>query len=474
MDALSSIEKKSGSISVLVLGDIMVDEYHLCRAERKSPEGPFLVWELLGITRSFGGAGNLAVNAGALGAKVTLAGIAGDGELDRMASERGIVLVVERDGRPTTLKRRFMDAETRAPIAREDVESREPVQRAAAGFLARRLRGEFDAVVYSDYAKGMFNKESIGEFAKIRAKVKMADVKPENAHLFKGVAGILKMNFREFSRLAEMHGEKVRNEDADMGRAGAKVREALGADLLITRSEKGMSYIGKEAFHAGGRAKEVTDITGAGDTSAAAFAVALACGLGVRDALEVANAAGSVKVGKRGAVPVSLEEIGKEMGAGVKKVVGEGELRVVVGRMRAAGKKIVFTNGCFDLMHHGHVVFLQKARELGDVLIVALNSDASVRKLKGAGRPRIPEHGRVGMLAAFPFVDYVVVFGTDTPEHLVEELKPDVYVKGKDYSGENLPEARIVERYGGKVVLLDLVTENGEKVSSSKLAKGQK
>lgn len=474
MDGLELIGKKCGNISALVLGDIMIDEYHLCRAERKSPEGPFLVWELLGITRGFGGAGNLAVNARALGAKVTLAGIAGDGELDRMASEKGIVLIVERDGRPTTLKRRFVDAETKAPIAREDVESKEPVGRAAAGTIARRLKGEFDVAVYSDYAKGMFNKESMQEFAKVKAKLKIADVKPENAHLFKGVAGILKMNFREFSRLAEMHGEKVRNEDADMERAGRKVRDALGADLLITRSEKGMSYIGKEAFHAGGRAKEVMDITGAGDTSAAAFALALACGLGAQDALEVANAAGSVKVGKRGAVPVSLEEIRREMGSGGKKVVSEEELKGIVGRMRAAGEKIVFTNGCFDLMHHGHVVFLQKARGLGDALIVALNSDASVRKLKGAGRPRIPEHGRAGMLAAFPFVDYVVVFGTDTPEHLVEELRPDVYVKGKDYSEENLPEARIVERYGGKVALLDLVTENGEKVSSSRLAKGTK
>jgi len=469
---ISLIEKNGRNSSVLVLGDAMLDEYHYCRMERKTPEGPFLIWDLERVESRLGGAGNLAVNISALGAKATLAGIASDGEMGRLASEAKIATVFERDGRPNTVKRRFIDLETGSMLAREDIESRNPVSRATAALISRRLKDEFNLIIYSDYGKGMFNSETVPEFLKIRAKRRIADLKPQNAKLFRGKVDIIKMNFGEFRELAKEYGEDARNEDAEIERVGKKIREDLKADLLITRSEKGMSYIGKDSFHSKAEAKEVTDITGAGDTVTAAFAVALSSGVSVWNAVHIANVSASIKVSKRGAVPVSLEEIKSKLLSEEKKIIGDKEIEGVIQRQRITGKKIVFTNGCFDILHHGHIAFLKKAREFGDILVVALNSDASVRKLKGAGRPKIPQHGRAEMLASFPFVDYVVIFDADTPEYLVEMLRPDVYVKGKDYKVETLPEARIVESYGGKVELIDLISEKGEKVSSSSIIKG--
>lgn len=450
----------------------MLDEYHYCKMERKTPEGPFLIWDLKKVETRLGGSGNLAVNISALGAEATLAAIVSDGEMDRLASEAKINTVFERDGRPNTVKRRFIDLETGAMLAREDIESRNPVSRASAALISKRIKDDFDVIVYSDYKKGMFNAETIPEFLKIKAKKRIADVKPQNAKLFRGKVDIIKMNFKEFSELAKEYGENVRNEDADVERVGKKIREDMRADLLITRSEKGMSYIGNDSFHSKAEAKEVMDITGAGDTVTAAFATALACGVSIQNAVHIANISASIKVSKRGAVPVSLEEIKKRLLSEEKKIVSDKEIEEIIQRQRITGKKIIFTNGCFDILHHGHIMFLKKAREFGDILIVALNSDSSVRKLKGAGRPKIPQHGRAEMLASFPFVDYVVIFDMDTPEYLVEMLKPDVYVKGKDYKVETLPEARIVEGYGGRVELVDLVNENGEKVSSSSIIKG--
>lgn len=466
---IDAIEKNGGKLKILVLGDVMIDEYHYCRLERKTPEGPFLVWDLQRIEKKLGGAGNLAHNIKALGAEVVLAGIAFDGELDRLALENKIPVVVERDGRPTTLKRRFFDAETNALLGREDIEDRTPITKTTSGFLAKRLKDDFDLVVFSDYNKGMFNPDTVPDFLRIKAKKRMADVKPGNAKLFKGKVDVIKMNFKEFRELSKAYGEDVKNTDADIERAGKKVREDLKADLLVTRSEKGMSYIGDVTSHSLVESKEVVDIIGAGDTVTAAFSVALACKVPIPGALRISNMAAAVKVTKRGAVPVSLEEIKKRLSMEERKILDEDSLAKAIDRQRAIGKKVVFTNGCFDVLHHGHLYFLKKARELGDILVVALNSDASVKKLKGPGRPKIPQHGRAEMLAAFPFVDYVVVFDTDTPEYLVEMLKPDIYVKGKDYTVGTLPEARIVENYGGRVELIDLVNEGGKKVSSRDL-----
>ncbi len=466
---MDAIEANSGKTSVLVIGDVMVDEYHYCKLERKTPEGPFLVWNLKKVGKRLGGAGNLAHNIKALGAKVLLAGVAQDGEIEDIASANEIPVVLERDGRPTTIKRRFIDIDSGAMLAREDIEVTDPVQRGTATFMTKRLKEEFDVVIYSGYGKGMFNADTISEFLKVKAKKRIADVKPSEARLFRGKVDVIKMNFSEFQELAKEYGEKVRNENADIEAVGKKVRQDLKSDLLVTRSEKGMSYIGEEVFHSRVEPREVIDITGAGDTVTAAFAVSLACGSDVRSALHIANVAASIKLTKKGAVPVSLEDIGKTLLREEKKIVNDKELAAIAGRLRASGKKIVFTNGCFDILHHGHLHFLKKAREFGDVLVVALNSDSSVKKLKGAGRPKIPQHGRSEMLAAFPFVDYVVVFDTDTPEYLVEMVRPNVYVKGKDYSISELPEARIVKSYGGRVELVDLVSEGGKKVSSSEL-----
>ncbi|MFH1222615.1 MAG: PfkB family carbohydrate kinase [Candidatus Micrarchaeota archaeon] len=469
---IEQIEANGEKIAILVVGDVMIDEYHYCKTERKTPEGPFMVWDLLKVEKRLGGAGNIAHNIRALGANATLAGVAQDGEIDRLADDNGIQVVIERDGRPTTVKRRFVDTETKMLLAREDVESREPVSRETAGFIVKRLKKEFDAVIYSDYNKGMLNKGSLTEFLKIKGKKKIADVKPENVQLFAGKVDLMKMNFKELQKLAAEYGEKIQNEDADVVRAGRKIRDELKADLLLTRSEKGMTFIGEELLHLKAEAKDVIDITGAGDVVMAAFTVAWACGASIQNAALLSNVAASIKVSKRGAVPVSLEEIKAVTDIESRKVLSEAELKKAVDRLRAAGKKIVFTNGCFDVLHHGHIYFLKKAREMGDVLIVGLNSDTSVKKLKGAGRPKIPQHGRAELLAAMPFVDYVVIFDTDTPEYLVELLKPEVYAKGRDYKEEALPEARIVESYGGKIKLIDLVSEEGKKVSSSDIIKG--
>jgi len=466
---ISSIERNSGNAKILVIGDVMIDESHYCSLERKTPEGPFLVWDLLRVEKRLGGAGNLALNILAFGCNAILAGVVDGGDADALANEKGMKTFFERDGRPTTVKRRFFDDGTGAMLAREDIESREPVKKETAAFIVKRIKGDFDVVIFSDYKKGMFNQDSLAEFLKIKAKRKIADVKPVNARLFKGKVDILKMNFREFKELAKGFGESISNTDADIERAGKKAREELGADILITRSEKGMSYIGKSVYNSIVDAKEVIDIVGAGDTVTATFAVAVASGIDISNALHIANTAASIKITKHGAASVPLEDVREKLMLEERKILDEKGLSEAVSRLRSSGKKIVFTNGCFDIIHHGHVYFLKKAKELGDVLIVGLNSDSSIRKLKGEGRPKIPQHGRAEILSSFPFVDFVILFSTDTPEHLVDLIRPDVYAKGKDYNEADLPEARIVEGYGGKVKLIPLFEEGGKKVSSSKI-----
>ncbi|MEM2949207.1 MAG: D-glycero-beta-D-manno-heptose 1-phosphate adenylyltransferase, partial [Candidatus Bilamarchaeaceae archaeon] len=464
---INVMEEKIANKHALVIGDVMIDEYHYCRTERKTPEGPFLVWDLERLERRLGGAGNIAHNIRTLGARVTLAGVALNDEIERLAAENGIECFFARDGRETTIKRRFFDIETKALLAREDIESRKPLPKDAAEFLARQLKkNDYDVIVFSDYAKGVFNRETVDVLTNIKGRVRIADTKPQNAELFKGKVNVIKMNFREFKQFMERYGAVITNTDTDIITAGRLARESLKTDLLITRSEQGMTYIGREIHHMKAEAKEVVDIIGAGDIVSAVFAAALASGLSLPNALHVANVAASIKVTKHGSSLVNFDEIKSAILREEGKIVKDNVLKEIVARNRAAGKKIVFTNGCFDVLHHGHIHLLKRAKEFGDVLIVGLNSDDSVRRIKGTTRPRTPEHGRAEVLAALPFIDYIVIFNTDTPEYLIEIIKPDVYVKGKDYKIEKLPEAAVVARYGGRVELIELVTDGTKKISS--------
>jgi len=467
-NAFETLRTKVDSLNVLVIGDVMIDEYHYCKVERKTPEGPFLVWELQEVRKELGGAGNLARNLATLGATVTLAGVVGDGIPQELAQRYGIktIFSAANDGRPTTTKRRFIDNETKALLAREDIESKNPISRETVSGIVARIKEKYDVLILSDYAKGLFWKETIPISSSVKAALKIADSKPQNAGFFKDV-DVIKMNFKEFAEVAKNFGYNVENTNSSVEQVGKELLKQFSNDFLITRSENGISYISSSGvFHSPVQVKEVVDIMGAGDTVCAMFAVARAVGLDIPTSLHLSNLAASIAVSRRGTVSVTLDEVEGLINSEKRKIVSLEELKEITKKLRTNGKKIVFTNGCFDILHHGHLYFLSEAKSLGDILIVGLNSDAGVRKLKGEGRPRMPQHARAELLAALSTVDYVVIFDNDTAESLVDELKPEIYVKGKDYKMEALPEARIVQSYGGKTILIDLRTEKGKKISS--------
>lgn len=463
------IHEKVKKKNILVIGDIMIDEYHFCNIEKKTPEGPFLVWDLQKIFKKVGGAGNIASFLSIFGPSIELAGISLGDEVSNLANLEGIKCVLVSDGRINTIKRRFVDIETKMLVGREDIEKKDNLSKETADLLFSKLKKSYDAVIFADYAKGVFNENTVDIFTSINAKFSIADVKPQNVDFFKSKVNIIKMNFKEFKTTAEKQNFLIKNSDADIEKFGMMIRDSLKTDLLITRGREGMSYIGEEVIHMKSDVKEVVDVVGAGDVVTAMFVAGLLADLDLSSTMYFANKVASFKVTRHSSSLISYKDIKNifTIRNEEDKLIDYKKINEVVITHRSRNHKIVFTNGCFDILHHGHTYFLKKAKELGDILIVGLNSDSSVKKLKGPNRPKLAASSRAKILAALPVVDYIVIFDDDTAEHLVSLIKPDVYVKGADYEIKKLPEANLVEKYGGRVVLIPLLTENGKKISSS-------
>lgn len=465
---LRAIFERVRGTRVLVVGDLMLDEYIWGNVERVSPEAPVQVLEWVSHHDGLGGAANVAQNLVALGCEVWLLGVVGNDEkgtrLRELVAQQGIHDEILTDTlRPTTTKLRVMAGSQQ--MLRIDREQRHRLgdeqQQALIERIAARL-GDVDGVVCSDYGKGVLTREVLSatrRHAQAQSKMVLADPKGTDYTRYMGF-DVVTPNRKELEAASGLPA----GNDHDIIAAGTKVlNEIRGAALLVTRGKDGMTLLRSErpAVHIASAAREVFDVTGAGDTVIAVFAMAVFRGVDLEPAAQLANIAAGLEVAKIGAAPVTFKELLTDLEGGPHyegtKILAWPELQRVVSRARGQGRRVVFTNGCFDILHVGHIELLRKARALGDLLVVGLNSDASIRTLKGATRPLIGQNERAHVLAALDAVDYVTLFEEDTPMKLIELLHPDVLVKGGDYSLDGVVGRDLVESYGGHVALVPVV-----------------
>jgi D-beta-D-heptose 7-phosphate kinase/D-beta-D-heptose 1-phosphate adenosyltransferase len=457
-------------VKIAVIGDVMIDEYLTGRVERISPEAPVPV--VLGSeTRAVpGGAANVAANVAALGGEALLVGLVGPGGRDEFAGllasgvhAEGLIVDLTRR---TTRKTRVIS--NRQQIVRLDHEDTTPPgAEVEAALIAAALRAvaASDVVVLSDYGKGAFSPRSLRatlDAAKAAGKRVVVDPKRADFSAYRG-ADVVTPNRAELSRAS---GLPV-GTDAEVEAAARKAVLSFGGALLVTRSEQGMSYIeaDRPALHVPTVAREVFDVSGAGDTVVATLAAALAAGFDMAEAIGLANHAAGVVVTKAGTATVSFDELADALDLKTYVVDGEApqasreEACVWRERWAREGRTVGFANGCFDLLHPGHVALIRQAAAACDRLIVALNADASVRRLKGPSRPVQSEAARATVIGAIKGVALVTVFEEDTPGALIEALRPDLLVKGADYRVEDVVGAAFVAAHGGKVLLVDLVPD---------------
>ena len=448
--------------SILVVGDLMLDRYWYGDTTRISPEAPVPVVHVGDTEERAGGAGNVALNISSLGAKATVIGLTGDDEaansLQHLLERKGVACCFEKlPGYATVTKLRILSRHQQ--LIRMDFED------GFCGYDPKGLLARYeqelpaaDVVVLSDYGKGSLQiVEQLIALARDKDKPVVIDPKGTDFYRYRG-ATLLTPNLSEFEAVVGVCAG-----DEDIEQKGEQLRRELDLQaLLVTRSERGMSLIRDQhkPLHIPTRAREVYDVTGAGDTVISVLAAALAAGEDLADAMSLANLAAGIVVGKLGTATASVPELQRalrEESAVSRGVVSEQLLLDLVKVAKAHGETIVMTNGCFDILHKGHVQYLQQARQLGDRLIVAVNSDESVRQLKGAGRPINPLASRMTVLAALECVDWVVDFGEATPERLICSVLPQVMVKGGDYRPDEIAGGRCVQQAGGQVVVLEFV-----------------
>src|SRR5581483_11596499 len=459
--------------TVLCVGDLMLDEFVYGEVSRISPEAPAPVIAVRRSETNIGGAGNVARNIAALGARCIFVGMIGEDEVGvklavTLAQEPGIEsLLVHDSARPTTRKVRFVSEHFSTHMLRADWELAAP----ASGEIEQKLidtilpqLAHADIVLLSDYAKGVLTARVIRnviDAARKAGKRVIVDPKSANFAIYRG-ATLLTPNRKEFAEATRSRA------DSDTAIAEAARDAMILADceaMLVTRSEHGMTLVPRsgDVVHVPAHPVKVRDVSGAGDTVVAALALALAAGADWETALRIANAAAAVAIGKKGTAIVTTSELRRKilphayLAAEEKIVTAAGDLAAHLADWRKQDLRIGFTNGCFDILHPGHVKALTAARGACDRLIVGLNSDASTRRLKGEGRPVQNETARAEVLAALEAVDLVVIFEEDTPVRLITEIKPSVLVKGGDYTRETVVGHEIVEANGGVVMLVDIL-----------------
>lgn len=470
-----------GTARVLVIGDVMLDRFVYGDVQRISPEAPIPVMRAERDMLMAGGAGNVARNIAALGASVTLVGVVGNDSAANdlrtaLAQPRISARLIVSAQRPTAEKTRFISG--RQQLLRVDRETGDPLAAAAEAEIvqvALDCLAEADVVVLSDYAKGVLGDAVLGKIipaAAAAGKPVLVDPKGQDYRRYRG-ASLITPNQKEAALASGMPCDT----DEDVEAAARHLMRDCGLQqVLVTRGPAGMSLVRATAgpLHLAAEAREVFDVSGAGDTVAAALAVALAAGFDLPRAVQVANAAAGIVVGKIGTAVVLPDELRAALHMpdphGLEaKVMTLPALQAAAGRWRARGERIGFTNGCFDLLHAGHLALLAEARGLCDRLVVAINADASVRKLKGPDRPVQDETHRARLLAALAMVDAVIIFSEDTPEPLLHALRPDLLIKGGDYGIDGVVGADIVRAYGGEVRVSGLVKGQSTTATIKKL-----
>jgi D-beta-D-heptose 7-phosphate kinase/D-beta-D-heptose 1-phosphate adenosyltransferase len=456
---------------IAVIGDLMLDCYMSGTVNRISPEAPVPVMRVTDEHAVPGGAANVAANLASLGLSVDLVGLTGqDAARDELVALlaamgnidcRGIMSVA---GRRTTRKLRVIGA--RQQIVRIDHEDSIPCSAETEARFLQMIGGAIgraDTVILSDYGKGVCSDRAIRsviEHATARGKKVLVDPKRTDLSIYRG-ALVLTPNRKELTDATGLPCET----DEEAAIAAARAQEMCGANILLTRSEKGMSFFPVEGapLHLGTVAQDVFDVSGAGDTVVAVFGAALAADMPIRDGMRMANHAAGIVVSKLGTASVTREELAASlMAESTTSNVNDGRLltreEAVALRWAWAREKLTvgFANGCFDLIHPGHVSLIAQAAASCDRLIMALNTDASVGRLKGPSRPIQDEAARAAVMGAIKGVAAVVLFDEDTPLDLIEALQPDVLIKGADYSVDRVVGAKLVQQRGGRVVLAEL------------------
>ncbi len=481
----TDIIKKFKLLRVLVVGDLMLDRYVTGDVQRVSPEAPVPVLKVAEEFQSPGGAANVSLNLKALGSKVSLIGVCGnDAQGDLLREEIKLSGIspsgVTRDPYvKTTVKTRLMASNQQ--IARVDYDAEEPIssktESAMIGKIDKYLAGNTpDAIIISDYAKGALTQKVISHTIKLARKkgiLTVVDPKGEDFTKYRG-ADVITPNKSETEAAS---GTKI-TDARTLSAAVKSILKQTGAGcVLITRGRDGITYCkkGGKAVTINSNAKEVYDVTGAGDTVVSAFTLAYAASGALGESVQIANAAAGITVGHLGASQVESRELTEHLlnpGKSESKIQSPEALAKKLASHRTRGDRVVFTNGCFDLFHTGHLKLLTEAAGLGDVLVVAINSDSSVKKLKGRGRPFVSEEERAQLLTALDCVSYLTVFNEQTPLNLIKKLRPDILVKGGDYKAGDVVGSTFVEKAGGTVKIIPLVKGISTTSLAGKIKKG--
>jgi D-beta-D-heptose 7-phosphate kinase/D-beta-D-heptose 1-phosphate adenosyltransferase len=461
--------------NILVVGDLMVDEYLWGDVERISPEAPVQVVTIKDEDFSLGGSGNVVNNIVELGAKVSAVGVIGTGTdgqlLLNKLNELGVDIagIFQDSNRPTTRKTRIIASNQHVlRIDRETKESiSEPIFEEIAKYLEDKIP-DVDVVLISDYGKGLITEALMARLiaaAQKHKKITIADPKGLDFSKYSGVS-LITPNKKE---AALASGIEVVDETT-LIEAGNKILQRVGIDkLLITCGKDGMVLFdrNKVPYKIRAETRQVYDVSGAGDTVLAVLGLAVASGISFEDGAVLANTSAGIVVGKVGTATVSRQELSSALKHDDISLKHKdlSELPILIQDMKKKGKQLVMTNGCFDLLHAGHIMLFSASKKLGDVLIVAIDDDDSVRGLKGKGRPAISARERVRVISALDTVDYVVVFSSQELSKLIEIIRPDVLTKGSNYTSEEVFGRELVEQQGGRVVLIPVT----EKISSTRI-----
>lgn len=479
MDTLSIISNFE-KLKIIVIGDIMLDRFITGNVSRISPEAPVPVLRVNDESFSIGGAGNVAMNLIKLGATVKMFGVIGDDYNGHKLSELLRQTRIDSDdllfdpGRITTTKTRIISKNQQ--IVRIDHELNTPIpdlirKRIVKALIDSVNKFKPDGIILSDYDKGMITKELCKEtmrHPRLRNIFFAVDPKGRDFVKYRG-ASVITPNRSEAE---DVCGFKI-DTDAAAKRAIQHLNRLTGiGNIIITRGSKGISYRvkGGKTKTLQSHAREIFDVTGAGDTVVSVLTLSYLSSESWETSVRMANAAGGIVVGRVGTASVTPAELitalGNDSNLRPQKIVSRESLMNLLPMVRKGGKTIIFTNGCFDLFHKGHLYLLNQAKKLGDILIVAINDDESVRRIKGEGRPYIPASDRAEMIAELGCVDFVVIFPEDSPLELIKRIKPDTLVKGSDYKNKTVVGSEFIGSYGGKVRFVQQV----KGVSTSRLS----
>ena len=474
------LQDSEHSKKIAVIGDLILDEYLTGEINRISPEAPVPVHRVVETRYSAGGSANAARNISLCGGQVFLFGVLGDDE-----SARSLRHILTGDGintdgiyadpqRPTIKKTRIMAGNQQ--VVRVDWEKNQAISSQLQNRLLMKLKQtRFDAILISDYGKGGLPKQLMGEImahARRTSTPVVVDPKGKDFSRYEG-CDVITPNTSEALDALDLDENRWTGEDL-----ARQLQERFGlAGVLVTMGSHGMVYVAKNApsgctIRKKSRAREVFDVSGAGDTVAALITLGLSAGCSMDEAMQVASIGAGLVVEKLGTQPISKGELidalsdrGRTSHSTTGKIIDAERLAQILDNERSSGKKIVFTNGCFDILHAGHLSYLEQARSLGDILVVGVNSDLSISRIKGISRPIVDEQNRLRMLAGLACIDYVTWFSEDTPLELITRMKPHVLVKGADYQDQVIVGAKEVERLDGEVRCLPLV----EGLSTSKI-----